>query len=462
MPPYKCFYGSFDEDDPNNDVMDALDVTADMNISQDSYNVPEGRKIKSYWVVFNIVNNNLGIGVLVLPFAIYRAGMLTGLVSFLLSTAVFTYVAMLFVECIKVTECGHYQDILEYCFGPKGRTLYSVLFCLQMGFEALIFQEILLSCIQSLFMHHFTQIAIILLLAVNQLTVIPNFSRYFDYLSTVSSIAMFCILSVITYSELSLKDLSFSIDTKLNWIHIPQVLGVACFIYRHSLLSMPNLYMNMKHRKSGAPLMPIAYCLVDVMYSLSAILSIGVYSHHLHQTLVFNILNADTYLIMIFKIILLAMSFSKYALAMMPIMEELSNYFNSCLFEIFHYFRPRKDSVGEDIPWVYSDSFHLRYFLHHGFPAIFARILGSSICWTFASTFRPSLYDMVLLIGALHGVSLSVVIPLQCYSKLFQNCSAIKYSFNILLAVAMVLLILCLFLDIVIFTLFPNLVIKLL
>ena len=234
--PHFSNYGSFEDEG---------DETKDL-ASPACFGIRENRRMSLPWAVFNIVNSNLSVGCIYLPYAISQFGLIPSYLVLLGITWLNGYTSYLTGYCKRKSLASTYPEMIEYYYHSLGRIAFYSIFHTQVFLEMMLYQRLVLFCFRQLFIHSFLRNSAIVILPmiVNSSTLHAYVVQSMNILSTVFMILFYllflgiCVIAIwhkqplITWNE-------------CKWTGIIHCFGMGCFIYRNCQLCVPTLLNSM-------------------------------------------------------------------------------------------------------------------------------------------------------------------------------------------------------------------------
>ena len=434
-------YGSFDEPDD--------EETKDL-ASPACFGIRENRRMSLPWAVFNLLNANLGVGCIYLPFVFAQCGFLPSALVLLSITVLNAYTSILTGFCQQQSLSSSYPDIIEYYFQSIGRICFFGIFYIQISLEMILYQGLIQFCFGQLLVHSFIRKSAILIFPIilNSSTFDAFIIQRLNVLSTVTMILFYLLLIGICSVTIWYKRTTI-LCTEWNWRGILQCFGIGSFVYRNCQLCVPTLLNSMDastFRSSVLISFPVTYIiyllaagihqtiLFDTFkkYIYNVVLGI-LASRELNEDVIYGLLHRFPKSEKTLIILLLFVSVLRYALVTSPLAEGCATWALDTINFFLRRISERTRAYSQD------DTPHLHEFspregLRYS-KTLFAilsfilKVLLTVIVWS-TSASSPTVYTILLIIGACNGVLISCTLPICCYLKSRRTAIIVERSWK--------------------------------
>lgn len=245
---------------------------------------------------FNYINSILGSGIIGMPYALMNAGVVLGMVLFILISILSSYTLRLMVRNAELSGTCSYQGVMTCCFGRAGFFIISIIQFL-FPFMAVVGYNIgvgdTLSKVFGAFVGEDPQSSSLIFLnrniiiGVTCITILLPLSLYkniskLSKASLLSTVAILFIITSVLIRYHTLAPPSSFPQNYLHWSGVPKAVGVMVFSYtchQNSLL----LYSSMKDKTEGA-WARVTYMSVSVVFLSIVMLSLAGYFTFLGDT----------------------------------------------------------------------------------------------------------------------------------------------------------------------------------
>lgn len=248
----------------------------------------QGYGTSTFWQSwFNTVNALIGIGILALPLAISYAGLIPGIILFILSGLVTNYTGKVLAHIMSAEpSLRTYADIGNFAFGPRARILVSFFFCLELWAVStalvILFGDSLHALVLSTSKEGSPSKFILELAtwspaaykAIGVLIVLPTMFLPLRFLSPISVVG---IISVVTLFVVVLSDglikktapgslrQPMEIDLGPQWMRFPLSFGLIMSGFSsHPII--PSLFKDMRNPRQFCQMLDWAYIAATVIY----------------------------------------------------------------------------------------------------------------------------------------------------------------------------------------------------
>lgn len=307
----------------------------------------QGYGTSTFWQSwFNTVNALVGVGILSLPLAISYAGLIPGLVLFLLCGLVTNYTGKVLAHIMAAEpSLRTYADIGNRAFGPKARLLVSFFFCLELWAVStalvILFGDSVRAMIISSVDHTRSGMASHILATMAEwpvaafkafgvLFVLPTMFLPLRWLSPVSVIG---IISVVTLFSVVLADglikpeapgsLRDPIPPALGpqWMRLPLSFGLIMSGFSsHPII--PSLFKDMRNPKQFRLMLNWAYVGATIIYLGMGLIGYLMFGREVSDEITRNLAHTKGYPRVLNKValcLIIINPLSKFALAARPV-----------------------------------------------------------------------------------------------------------------------------------------------
>ncbi|ERN09438.1 hypothetical protein AMTR_s00029p00075260 [Amborella trichopoda] len=354
---------------------------------------------------------NLGVGIVVIPYALSQGGWAC-LGLLVLLAIIFYYTGLLLQRCMSMDphiKC--YPDIGYLAFGPKGKIFISTFIYLQLFLLDIGFLILAGDSLAKLFPNFGYKIggwkiegskAFVILSAMVVLptTWLKSLGRL-AYVSATGVFACVVVIGAVIWVGL-FGGIGFHEKGKpLNLSGIPMAASIYALCFNgHGVL--PTIIGSMKDRSKGPKVLTISFITCAVAYTLMSILSYLMFGGQIKSQITLNLpVKNFSSKIAIYVVVILPLS--KYALAMTPVAAAIEEIFPLC-----------KKSV----------------------VSLSLRTLMVAITIIIALTF-PFFGSMMAFIGSFLGSTIALILPCICYLKIFEGTKSCRVEKVIVMGILM-------------------------
>ena len=245
---------------------------------------------------FNYINSILGSGIIGMPYALMNAGVVLGMILFILISILSTYTLRLMVRNAEISGSSSYQGVMTCCFGRAGFFIISVIqflfpFMAVVGYNvgvgdtlSKVFGAFAGEDPQSsslLFLNRNIIIGVTCITILLPLSLYKNISKL-SKASLLSTVAILFIITSVFIRYYTLAPPSSIPQNYLHWSGVPKAVGVMVFSYtchQNSLM----LYSSMKDKTEDG-WAKVTYMSVSVVFLAVVLLSLAGYFTFLGDT----------------------------------------------------------------------------------------------------------------------------------------------------------------------------------
>lgn len=364
-----------------------------------------GKKSSLAQATFNSINVLVGVGILSLPYAFKLTGWLLGVILLFFFCILTRHTARLLIQCMKTdSSCVTYSDIGERAFGSRGRLFISFLFFCELFAAAVALFILISDSVISIYPAFDPLIVKLVAFCIVTPTTWPRSLSVLSYGSILGIFTIFNLIVIIYYNGLSNKDSTpgslwlpaegvtmFPTDAS-SWWRLPTCFGLLMAPFSgHAIL--PSIYRDMAKPVQFPKMLNTTYIITMFFYLSLAIAGYFMFGTSTLEEITQNLPLIPTYsktltLATIYLIII--NPFTKYALTIVPV------------------------SITLEMMLMQSRSCALS----PSFIRISLRTLVSVLTLMIAIVF-PGFHRVMALLGSLGSLTVSVVLPLAFYLKLF-------------------------------------------
>ncbi|MCO5566231.1 hypothetical protein L7F22_019907 [Adiantum nelumboides] len=248
----------------------------------------QGYGTSTFWQSwFNTVNALIGIGILALPLAISYAGMIPGIILFILSGLVTNYTGKVLAHIMSTEpSLRTYADIGNFAFGSRARILVSFFFCLELWAVStalvILFGDSLHALILSTskeghpskFISELATWSPAAYKAIGVLIVLPTMFLPLRFLSPISVVGIVSVVTlfIVVLSDGLIKKTSpgslwqpMQTDLGPQWMRFPLSFGLIMSGFSsHPII--PSLFKDMRNPRQFCQMLDWAYIAATVIY----------------------------------------------------------------------------------------------------------------------------------------------------------------------------------------------------
>ncbi|KAK6129230.1 hypothetical protein DH2020_037060 [Rehmannia glutinosa] len=342
--------------------------------------------------VFNGLNALSGVGLLSIPYALSSGGGLSLIIFFLIAGCTF-YTGLLMRRCMDMDpNIKSYPDIGERAFGPKGRKFVSITMYIELYLVATGFLILEGDNLHKLFPNLKYQIGGLVIggkqsfIFIVSLIVLPTVWLHdmssLSYISASGAIASFILIGSILWAG-AFGGIGFHEKGPIfNYKGMPTALSLYTFCYgAHSVF--PTLYTSMRNQKKFSKVLIVCFVICTMSYASMALLGYFMFGSKVESQITLSLpTHKISSKVAIYTT--LVNPITKYALMVTPIVSALETRFLS--------------QPNEGLSILIRTSLVLS-------TLIVAMAL-------------PFFENLMSLVGALSGVTASIILPCLCFSKI--------------------------------------------
>lgn len=248
----------------------------------------QGYGTSTFWQSwFNTVNALIGIGILALPLAISYAGLIPGIILFILSGLVTNYTGKVLAHIMSAEpSLRTYADIGNFAFGSRARILVSFFFCLELWAVStalvILFGDSLHALVLSTskegnaskFVVDLANWSPAAYKAIGIVIVLPTMFLPLRFLSPISVVGIISVVTlfVVVLSDGLIKKTSpgslwqpMQIDLGPQWMRFPLSFGLIMSGFSsHPII--PSLFKDMRNPRQFCQMLDWAYIAATVIY----------------------------------------------------------------------------------------------------------------------------------------------------------------------------------------------------
>lgn len=248
----------------------------------------QGYGTSTFWQSwFNTVNALIGIGILALPLAISYAGLIPGIILFILSGLVTNYTGKVLAHIMSAEpSLRTYADIGNFAFGSRARILVSFFFCLELWAVStalvILFGDSLHALVLSTSKEGHSSKFILELAtwspgafkAIGVLIVLPTMFLPLRFLSPISVVGIVSVVTlfIVVLSDGLIKKTSpgslrqpMQIDLGPQWMRFPLSFGLIMSGFSsHPII--PSLFKDMRNPRQFCQMLDWAYIAATLIY----------------------------------------------------------------------------------------------------------------------------------------------------------------------------------------------------
>ncbi|KAJ3039429.1 hypothetical protein HDV00_012207 [Rhizophlyctis rosea] len=378
--------------------------------------------------IFNTLNLLIGIGFLSLPYAIRCAGWVPGLAIVIFTALITNVTGHLLAKCLDAcTKLGlpaiSYGDLGEAAYGPRARTLVSVVFLTELVFTCVAFVILIEDSLKAIFpgvgVEWFRGVAFLICVGAS---LVKNLT-WISYASLVGIVGSLNLIAVILYNGTTTAHAPGSISDPMpthmfpdNPASISLAIGIVMAGFAgHAVL--PNIYLDMKDKSRYPFVLNVSFGIALVLYLTVAVVGYLMFGNETLQEITMNIAalpGANQMLNVVATWLICFIPVPKYALTIAPVSQTadafLARYFSSA-------------SSSTSISALSADPHsHSPSPMGATSAPTMARYILTRVALVLLTALVPFLlphFDTVLaLIGCIFTVAVSVVMPAAFYARL--------------------------------------------
>ncbi|PWN38531.1 uncharacterized protein FA14DRAFT_160036 [Meira miltonrushii] len=304
----------------------------------------QGYGSSTFWQSwFNTVNALIGIGILALPLAISYAGLIPGIILFILSGLVTNYTGKVLAHIMSAEpSLRTYADIGNFAFGSRARILVSFFFCLELWAVStalvILFGDSLHALVLSTskegnpsnFISELATWSPAAYKAIGVLIVLPTMFLPLRFLSPISVVGIVSVVTlfVVVLSDGLIKKTSpgsllqpMPIDLGPQWMRFPLSFGLIMSGFSsHPII--PSLFKDMRNPRQFCQMLDWAYIAATLIYLGMGLIGYLMFGRMVSDEITRDLSQTDGYPRILNKVaiwLIIINPLSKFALAARPL-----------------------------------------------------------------------------------------------------------------------------------------------
>eukprot|EP01018_Ginkgo_biloba_P039232 Gb_00871 [translate_table: standard] len=302
-------------------------------VKNDQNNMQEENSKSSFWhSTLNIIGGMMGQALMSLPYALVNGGW-AGLSVPMVFGIMFGFAASSLTRCLQFRPCAsNYQDIGEAAFSKRGRIITTILLYAEIFLILVAYTISLKDSLDVIFPHakfgnHVSGHNVVVLIAIA--LVLPTLwlrnMRSIAILSLVGILSTLLVISIVGW-EAAVGGVGTSHHIPTFQIqHIPIASGIYIFCCGGSQV-FPNIYRAMKDPNQFPKVVAVSFCTSTLVCIGFAFLGAAMFGREVNSLITLSMpMHTTATKISLWATVINTMS--KYALQIVPVIDELENVF---------------------------------------------------------------------------------------------------------------------------------------